>query len=122
MTRRNILVFEDDQFVAMAINDVLTGAGYSVSVVDTGGDEAKKIVTDTSPDLIIMDMRLACGTDGITTACLIGDISDVPIVFMSAYVKDIDQSELKNANFIAILEKPFNKESLIKMIKEVFND
>lgn len=122
MPVKEILVFEDDPFVAMAINDVLTGAGYSVSIVETGGIEAKKIVTDKKPDLVIMDMRLAFGTDGITTARFISEISDVPIVLMSAYAKEIDQEELKNSNFFAILEKPFDKGSLLNMVKNVFKD
>jgi CheY-like chemotaxis protein len=121
VTGKAILVFEDDQFVAMAINDVLTGAGYSVSIVEAGGVEARKVVTEKKPDLIIMDMRLAFGTDGITTAGFVSEVSDVPIVLMSAYVKEIDQEEIKNSNFIAILEKPFNKEGLLRVVDQVFN-
>jgi len=119
---RKILVFEDDQFVAMAVNDVLSYAGYSVSIFEKGGAGAKKIVMDANPDLIIMDMKLANNTDGLTTARLISEISDTPIVFMSAFAKEIDQADLKNANFFAILEKPFNKNRLLNVVKMVFGD
>jgi len=78
----SILLVESDKARASAATVFLEGAGYSVTTASTGQDAA--VVCGRSPscvDVIMMDMELGAGMDGIETAELILREFDLPIVF-----------------------------------------
>ncbi|MBT4286518.1 MAG: response regulator, partial [Deltaproteobacteria bacterium] len=68
MEKAKILIVEDEAIIAMKIESQLQSLGYEVtSIVDTGEKVIQKAEED-KPDLILMDIRIKGGMDGIDTA------------------------------------------------------
>jgi two-component system, response regulator PdtaR len=68
MEKAKILIVEDEVIIAMEIKNRLQNLGYEVtSIVNTGEDAIEKTEAD-KPDLILMDIRINGGMDGIETA------------------------------------------------------
>jgi len=77
-----IMLVEDDRAVAQTLTDALEGSGYRVWLAETGAD-AKTLLEQTRPDLIILDLMLP-DVDGLVLCSGLKAIADVPIVICSA--------------------------------------
>ncbi|MBP2029784.1 CheY-like chemotaxis protein [Methanohalophilus levihalophilus] len=102
-----ILVVEDEMIVAMGIKLKLENMGYFVCGLVSNGLSALKVVEDTYPDIILMDIILKGEIDGVETATLIKQTHDIPLVFLTG-----DSSAETMARALAItpagfIEKPF---------------
>ena len=85
MAGLKILVVEDERIVARDLQTILTRLGYAVPVVVASGEEALRAVADHSPDLVLMDIRLSGGMDGIRAAQAIRDSARIPVVYLTAF-------------------------------------
>jgi len=77
-----ILVVEDDHAVAQTLTDALESSGYRVWLAETGSD-ARTLLEQTRPDLIILDLILP-DVDGLVLCSGLKALVDVPIVICSA--------------------------------------
>ena len=85
MDNTHILVVEDQRAVAGALRMRLRGLGYDVLDVAIDGNEAVEKAITLRPDLILMDIRLGDGIDGIEAARRIRARFDIPVVYVTAY-------------------------------------
>ncbi len=101
-----IMLVEDDHAVAQTLTDALESSGYRVWLAETGAD-AKTLLEQTRPDLIILDLMLP-DIDGLVLCSGLKAIADVPIVICSATPQKRDAIlglKLGADDFIA---KPFD--------------
>lgn len=108
----SVLVVEDDGIVATDIADALTRFGYSLAGRASTGVEATQKAELCQPDLVLMDVRLRGGMDGISAAQEILRRRRVPLVFLTA---SSDPSTIKRALAIepfGYLVKPFREAEL----------
>ena len=83
MTRR-ILVAEDDEGLRRLYGRVLADRGYEV-LLAADAAEAIGIVSDQSPDLVILDIKMP-GMDGMEALYKILDIQrDLPVVINTSH-------------------------------------
>lgn len=61
---RRVLVVEDEFFVALDLESILLEAGKEVVGIAAEADEAVVLARRERPDLVLMDIRLAGGSDG----------------------------------------------------------
>lgn len=107
-----ILIVEDEQIVAVAIEGHLRGLGYQVVGSAASGEEACEKATELKPDLVLMDMRIEGPMDGIEAARRIRQSRDVPIVFLTAH-SDVDTVErAKVAEPYGYIVKPYDPRDL----------
>ena len=112
----NILVVEDQRAVAGALRMRLRGLGYGVLGIAKDGDEAIEKARELRPDLILMDIRLGDGIDGIEAAHRIRTQFDIPVVYVSAYA-DRDLLDRARATQPAgFINKPFTTKDLLTAI------
>ncbi len=111
-----ILVVEDDpqilQFVAFALED----EGFEVSTA-VDGREAVEVATLRRPSLIVLDMTLPrLSGEGVASEIreLYGD--DLPILVVTADNRASDRARQVGA--FAYLRKPFDLDSLIRLIQD----
>ena len=64
------------------------------------------------PDIVIMDIHLRDEMDGIEAAELIGDLLDIPVVFLSAYSDPDLLRRAKGVGSFGYLVKPFEERAL----------
>jgi two-component system response regulator MtrA len=100
------MLVEDDHAVAQTLTDALESSGYRVWLAETGAD-ARTLLEQTRPDLIILDLMLP-DVDGLVLCSGLKAIADVPIVICSATPQKRDAIlglKLGADDFIA---KPFD--------------
>lgn len=86
--KARILVVEDDGVIAEDLRASLEKMGHAVTAVLSSGEEAVEHARMERPDLILMDIRLRGGMDGIEAASRIHADYDVPVIYLSAYADD----------------------------------
>ena len=85
---RHILLVEDDFLILNAERKSLEQWGYVVSVAQTGEAALSLLAKSNGIDLILMDMNLGDGIDGIQTARLILERVELPVVFLSSHSEE----------------------------------
>lgn len=106
MKKVKIMVVEDEAVVIADIKMSLTGLGYDVCAVATSGEDAIKKAEEIIPDLILMDIKLAGGMDGIATAKVIHSRFDIPVIYLTAYVNEDYLKRAKKTEPFGYLTKP----------------
>lgn len=127
MAKTRILVVENEAIVAEDIKFKLEPYGYEVSAIACSGEEGVRQAAASRPDLILMDIRMPGHLDGIEAAAEIKKVSDVPVIFLTAFsdkqtvdrakvlgpfgfiTKPFDERELRTAIEIAIYKHGFDK-------------
>src|SRR2546421_331426 len=88
MGSAHILIVEDEKIVARGLQRDLEGMGYTVPAIAASGEEALHRVAERPPDLVLMDVILKGGLDGIETSRQLRDRYRVPVIYLSAYEDD----------------------------------
>lgn len=112
MAGSKILIVEDEGIEALDIQRRLINLGYPAPEVAYSGEEALGMVEEICPDLVLMDIMLHGGIDGITTAERIHDRYDIPIVYLTAYADDDTLRRAKITEPFGYLVKPFKEREL----------
>jgi DNA-binding NarL/FixJ family response regulator len=112
-----VLIVEDEALIAAELRIRLSRMGMTVvAIVDTAQralDEAVRC----QPDVVLMDIQLKDGGDGIETALQLRKVVDVPIVYVTAHS---DQSTLERAKATSpdgYVLKPFHQADLAVAIE-----
>jgi PAS domain S-box-containing protein len=83
-----LLLVEDEAIIALNERSILERHGFSVDVRIDGIAAVEAATSADSPyDLILMDIDLGPGIDGIEAAARILDVLAVPIVFLTAHTE-----------------------------------
>lgn len=120
MTKRRILVVEDEAIVAMDICNRLSRMGYEVSAIASSGEEAIERAKD-GPQLILMDILLKGKMDGIEAASHIRERLNIPVIFISAHSDDKTMQRAKLAGAKGHIIKPFDDMDLQNVIGAAFD-
>ena len=111
----HILIAEDDRIILFALSDGLSRAGYRVTSASNGGI-TWQCLQNEMPDLILMDIRMPV-MDGLTVAKAVREISDIPIVFLTAYSDDEQVSESVAIGGYGYLVKPLEVHQIIPSLE-----
>ncbi|MCL4551051.1 MAG: response regulator, partial [Bacteroidetes bacterium] len=85
-------------------------------------ETALRKVSQEKFDLILMDINLRHGMDGIELTQAIREIpryKKVPVVAVTAYAKSEDKEEFLSKGFSHYISKPFAPAELINLLKNV---
>lgn len=109
----SILVVENEARISCGIQSSLIRLGYDVPATAASPAEALKAVEVHRPDLIVMDVRLEEGTDGIAAAAAIRARHPTPIVFLTAHSDDATLNRAQEeAQPYGYLLKPYKDSEL----------
>ncbi len=120
MESANILVVEDDEIVARTIERCLRSDEFRVTRASSGVD-GLQTARRNKPDLVILDVIMP-GMDGYTVCReMRADqlLAEVPVLFLTAKIKDEDRITGLSAGADDYLSKPFNVEELILRVKAI---
>jgi DNA-binding NarL/FixJ family response regulator len=116
MSGEQILIVEDQRTVAGAMRTRLRGLGYDVTGIASSGKEAVAKAEELMPDLVLMDIRLGDGIDGIEAARQIRTSLDIPIIYVSAYADQEIIDRAKDTDPAGFINKPFTTKDLLTAI------
>jgi two-component system, OmpR family, response regulator BaeR len=117
MKNSKILIVEDDERIAQVLKEYLEEEHFNVLILNAG-DTVVSSVQISLPDIILLDIRLP-DKDGMTICREIRSFSDVPVIFVTAKVEDIDRLlglEIGADDYIC---KPFVPREVVARVKAV---
>lgn len=109
-----ILIIEDDRDIRGGIRILLEREGYSVLEAEDGLHGLDLVARE--PDLVILDVMMP-GISGIQTCREIREISNVPVLFLTARVREKDKLAGLAAGGDDYLTKPFSYGELLGRVK-----
>lgn len=118
-----VLVVEDESAVRNVSIRILRGLGYRVLAAHDGNAALKIFADEPAIDLVIVDVVMPGQSGPDTYKKMIKKKANLPAVFVTGY--DV-QSEISgiaelNGERIALLQKPYTRESLGKKVREVLD-
>ncbi len=112
MPKQSVLIVDDDRTTASIMQLFLNGLGYSVAGVAYSAKKAIAIAEEVEPDLVLMDIKLDEGADGIDAALVISKHMDVPIIFVTAHSDRETLRRAKIVNPVGFINKPLRESDL----------
>ncbi len=117
MGKGRILVVEDEAIVALGIQSSLERLGYEVVGRAATGGQALALAETTRPNLVLMDVMLEGGMDGIDTALELHERFNVPVVYLSALSDKDTLERAKRSDPFGYINKPFKDHELALAIE-----
>ncbi|HJW73748.1 MAG TPA: response regulator [Geothrix sp.] len=106
-----ILIVEDEAIVAIDLKLHLQELGYGVPSLASSGLEAIRQAEKHRPSLVLMDINLGSGMDGIQAAAQVQAMG-IPVVFLTAFADESTLERAKASGPYGYLVKPFDERSL----------
>jgi DNA-binding response OmpR family regulator len=110
-----VLVVDDDDDIRLLLQELLRGAGYAVETARNGRD-ALRVFHASPTELIILDLSMP-DLDGFETLERLRDLSDVPVILLTARSGEIDKVRGFRAGADDYVVKPFGRQELLARIE-----
>ncbi len=111
MNRRRVLVVDDEPDIVALLRELFESSGYDVREA-TGGRDGLRALYEFQPDLVILDVAMP-QLDGWLTLERIRDLSDVPVIMLTARTADADKIRGLRSGADDYVTKPFNLDELL---------
>ncbi len=114
---KTILIVEDNELNMQLFNDVLEVKGYQ-TLQSRDGYDALKIVQESPPDLILMDIQLP-GMSGLEVTKLIKEdenLKTIPIIALTAFAMKGDEEKIRQGGCDDYHAKPISTSELLEII------
>ncbi|PIR18118.1 MAG: response regulator [Deltaproteobacteria bacterium CG11_big_fil_rev_8_21_14_0_20_49_13] len=117
MTKKIILVAEDDVMLSEISKFRLESLGYDVIIAENGKEGAFKAMSE-KPDLMLVDIMMpeVSGIEMIKIVRANSDLKDVPIIVVSALGRNEDIEAAMKAGANDYVVKPYSSADLVKRI------
>jgi CRP-like cAMP-binding protein/CheY-like chemotaxis protein len=107
-----VLIVEDEAVVALDIAHELEAAGYTVVDQVATGKAALEKTAELRPDIVLLDITIPGGMDGIEVAQEIGKRFNTPIIFVTAHSDEATLQRAKLTRPSGYVMKPFEPNEL----------
>lgn len=111
----NILICDDEKDIVNALEIYLRSEGYN-TVLSYNGKEALEKVKTEEIHLVLMDIMMPV-MDGINAMVKIREISNIPVILLTAKGEDTDKVLGLNVGADDYVTKPFNPVEVIARVK-----
>jgi DNA-binding response OmpR family regulator len=112
---RRVLVVDDDVDIRLLLEELLRGAGYTVDTAEDGRAALRAFHTNPA-DLVVLDLSMP-ELDGFETLERLRDLSDVPVILLTARGGEIDKVRGFRAGADDYVVKPFGRQELVARIE-----
>jgi len=120
MTRKKILIVDDEEHILRVLSMKLRTAGYE-PIVAMDGDEGLAIARRELPALIITDQQMPHLT-GLELGRALGEhpeTAGIPVLMLTARGHSLERAAMVEAHIRALVAKPFSPRSILKRIDEL---
>jgi len=120
MTKKSVLVVEDEELMRTILRQLLEGAGYNVFTADSA-ETALELFSQNDVDITLTDIKMS-GRDGLELLDQIKSIdAEAMVIIMTAYSSvDTAVAALRKGAYDYVT-KPFVNEELLQTVKNAAN-
>ncbi|PYS01045.1 MAG: hypothetical protein DMG15_03305 [Acidobacteria bacterium] len=119
MSKRSILVVDDDRSVRSYLSDFLTSCGYSIDCAESGDQAVARLSAGYVPSLMVLDIVMP-GINGIEVLESVKKINpSIPVIILSASAQPKTVVEAMKMGVADFLVKPFEEQELELAIQNV---
>jgi two-component system KDP operon response regulator KdpE len=116
--KQKVLVVDDEPKLVRLVKEVLTATGFDVISVSDGNSAIEAIAME-NPDIVLLDIVLADEIDGYQVAQRVREFSDIPIIMLTAKVRESDLIRGFDAGADDYITKPFSAKELLARVRAV---
>jgi DNA-binding response OmpR family regulator len=113
--RPRILVVDDDPDIRLLLRNLLERANFTVDEAE-GGRSALRNLYSSPPSLVILDVSMP-EMDGYQTLERIRDLSDVPVLMLTARTQELEKVRGLTAGADDYVAKPFGRQELLARVQ-----
>ena len=117
MSKKKILIVEDEPIIATDIELSLEKLGYEVTGIEDNINDALVSIKENKPDLILLDINLEGDEDGIMLAQDINKDFRIPFIFLTSNADQLTIQRVKRTYPAGFIVKPFNEKDLLSNIE-----
>lgn len=118
--KKTIFIVEDNEVYLKLVKAVVNTMPDLEVIMETEGGRALELMKKDIPDLIILDIQLP-GINGIEICKELRKLTEfknIPIIAMTGYPEDFDESIVSEAGFNKLFSKPIDLNDFIKSIQD----
>lgn len=116
---QTILIVEDEPVVALELKETLEDAGFEVPTTIDSADLVIQAIRRYAPSLVLMDIRLRSFIDGIDVVSRVRLLSEIPVVYLTAYSTPDVVRRASGTHPAAFLMKPVDGALLVRTIRSI---
>jgi len=113
-----ILIVDDEPRVINLVREVLSATGFDV-VAAFSGESGIEVAALEQPDLILLDIILPGTLDGYQVTKRLREFSNVPIIMLTAKVREVDMLQGFEVGADDYITKPFSSKELLARVQAV---
>jgi two-component system, response regulator PdtaR len=114
------LIVEDEPLCALSLEADMQALGFDTCDLAANGQDAFLQAMEDAPDIVLMDVNLEGGREGIEAAKQLREKCEVPIVFVTGYTdRDTVERIRKEVPGAPLLPKPLWRDRLADAVKAV---
>jgi two-component system, response regulator PdtaR len=118
--RRRALIVEDEFLIALDLETDLSALGFDVCDLAANARQARSLAMSNEPDVVLMDVNLEGGREGIEAARWLREVCDTAVVFVTSYNDDDTVERIhQQVPGAPVLAKPVYRETLADAVAEV---
>ena len=115
-------IVDDDVTFSRSLQRLLKASGYPAETFYSPQTFLDSVPVEYKKGILILDLRMP-GMDGFALQKKLNDLrSDLKVIFITADAKPGDRSHAMTCGAKGFLQKPFQEESLLEIIRRVMNE
>ena len=115
-TGKRLLIVEDQELVAMTIASIVRRLNYDLVGSAATAERALELVDQHQPHVVVMDLRLKGGRDGVETARAIQARGPARVVFLTGSGDVESIARMRSVEPAGIVLKPFLRVDLQRQL------
>ncbi len=117
----HLLIVDDEQDMLLLLESILQKEGFDVTTV-TSGEDALIAMQDNTPDLVITDLFMEGGMNGMQLMESIHNNAPLlPVIILSGKAQIRDAVKATHMGSSAFLTKPIEKDKLLEQVGQILN-
>jgi DNA-binding response OmpR family regulator len=117
---RRALIVEDEFLIALDLEETMFKIGFDVCALAASASKARSLAMREQPDVVLVDVCLEGGREGIEIARWLREVCQVPVVFVTAHSDEETIERIhERVPGVPILPKPVFRATLANTVAEV---
>ena len=115
-----VLIVDDEYLFALSLAADMQALGFDICDIAANRQDAFLQAMEDAPDIVLMDVNLEGGREGIEAARWLREVCDIPIIFITAYTdRDTVERIHEQVPDAPVIAKPLYRERLASAVAQV---